>query len=153
MFENPRRCRQARNYNQSYENSRFQIVFRTDIFPKLTLVPLSELIVMPPCKTHDDPQAMSLRIMKPVISIQRQLDNNDLLSVTSTYPCMRSTVKPVLSGHHLLIKRTVAEVPKFVSLIYFKWNLKHGKCERIPQIATPGGGEILLYKGQEPIRA
>ena len=28
------------------------------------------------------------------------------------------TVKPVLSGHR--IKRTVAEVPKFISLIYFK---------------------------------
>ena len=28
------------------------------------------------------------------------------------------TVKPVLSGH--CIKRTVAEVPKFISLIYFK---------------------------------
>ena len=29
-----------------------------------------------------------------------------------------NTVKPVLSGHR--IKRTVAEVPKFISLIYFK---------------------------------
>ena len=29
-----------------------------------------------------------------------------------------TTVKPVLSGHR--IKRTVAEVPKFISLIYFK---------------------------------
>ena len=29
----------------------------------------------------------------------------------------RSPVKPVLSGHR--IKRTVAEVPKFISLIYF----------------------------------
>ena len=28
------------------------------------------------------------------------------------------TVKPVLNGHR--IKRTVAEVPKFISLIYFK---------------------------------
>ena len=37
------------------------------------------------------------------------------------------TVKPVLSGHRIKrtpsIKRTVAEVPKFTSLIYFKWNL------------------------------
>ena len=35
-----------------------------------------------------------------------------------------STVKPVLSGHRIKrtpsIKRTVAEVPKFISLIYFK---------------------------------
>ena len=35
-----------------------------------------------------------------------------------------NTVKPVLSGHRIKrtpsIKRTVAEVPKFVSLIYFK---------------------------------
>ena len=35
-----------------------------------------------------------------------------------------STVKPVLSGHRIKrtpsIKRTVAEVPKFTSLIYFK---------------------------------
>ena len=38
MFENPRRGRQARNfYNKYYENSRSQIVFRTDIFRKLTL--------------------------------------------------------------------------------------------------------------------
>ena len=29
-----------------------------------------------------------------------------------------TTVKPVLSGHR--IKRTVAEVPKFISPIYFK---------------------------------
>ena len=33
------------------------------------------------------------------------------------------TVKPVLSGHRIKrtpsIKRTVAEVPKFISLIYF----------------------------------
>ena len=38
-----------------------------------------------------------------------------------------NTVKPVLSGHCIKrtpsIKRTVAEVPKFISLIYFKWNL------------------------------
>ena len=37
------------------------------------------------------------------------------------------TVKPVLSGHRikrtLSIKRTVAEVQKFITLIYFKWNL------------------------------
>ena len=34
------------------------------------------------------------------------------------------TVKPVLSGHPLLIiKRTLAEVPLLISLIYFKWNL------------------------------
>ena len=35
-----------------------------------------------------------------------------------------STVKPVLRGHCIKrtpsIKRTVAEVPKFISLIYFK---------------------------------
>ena len=39
MFENPRRGRQARNFtNKCSENSqRFQIVFRTDIFRKLTL--------------------------------------------------------------------------------------------------------------------
>ena len=34
------------------------------------------------------------------------------------------TVKPVLSGHRIKrtpsIKRTVAKVPKFISLIYFK---------------------------------
>ena len=38
-----------------------------------------------------------------------------------------NTVKPVLSGHRIKrtpsIERTVAEVPKFISLIYFKWNL------------------------------
>ena len=38
-----------------------------------------------------------------------------------------TTVKPVLSGHRikrtLSIKRTVAKVPKFISLISFKWNL------------------------------
>ena len=32
-----------------------------------------------------------------------------------------TTVKHVLSGHR--IKRRVAEVPKFISLIYFKCNL------------------------------
>ena len=39
MFENPRRGRQARNIycNKSSENSRSQIIFRTDIFRKLTL--------------------------------------------------------------------------------------------------------------------
>ena len=38
-----------------------------------------------------------------------------------------STVKLVLSGHRIKripsIKRIVAEVPKFISLIYLKWNL------------------------------
>ena len=38
MFENPRRGRQARNFTKKCsENSRSQIVFRTDIFRKLTL--------------------------------------------------------------------------------------------------------------------
>ena len=38
MFENPRRGRQARNFTKKCsENSRYQIVFRTDIFRKLTL--------------------------------------------------------------------------------------------------------------------
>ena len=38
MFENPRRGRQARNFTTNVlENSRSQIVFRTDIFRKLTL--------------------------------------------------------------------------------------------------------------------
>ena len=38
MFENPRRCRQARNFTKKcFENSRSQIVFRTDIFRKLSL--------------------------------------------------------------------------------------------------------------------
>ena len=36
-------------------------------------------------------------------------------------------MKPVLSEHRIkrtpFIKRTVVEVPKFISLIYFKWNL------------------------------
>ena len=40
---------------------------------------------------------------------------------------LSNTVKPVLSGYRIKrtpsIKRTVAEVPKFISLIYFKWNL------------------------------
>ena len=38
----------------------------------------------------------------------------------SKVPCIVSTgtVKPVLSGHR--IKRTVAEVPKFISLFFFK---------------------------------
>ena len=38
-----------------------------------------------------------------------------------------NTVKPVLSGHRIKrtpsIKRTVAEVPKFIPLIFFKWHL------------------------------
>ena len=37
------------------------------------------------------------------------------------------TAKPVLSGYRIKqtpsIKRTVAEVPKFISLLYFKWNI------------------------------
>ena len=37
------------------------------------------------------------------------------------------TAKPVLNGHRIKrtssIKQTVAKVPKFISLIYFKWNL------------------------------
>ena len=37
------------------------------------------------------------------------------------YDLIYSTVKPVLSRHR--IKQTVAEGPKFISLIYFKWNL------------------------------
>ena len=39
MFENPRRVRQARTefYNKCSENSRSQIVVRTDIFRKLSL--------------------------------------------------------------------------------------------------------------------
>ena len=40
---------------------------------------------------------------------------------------LSKTVKPILSEHRIKrtpsIKRTVAEVPKFISLIYFKWNL------------------------------
>ena len=39
MFENPRRGRQARNFTMKCsENSRSQIVLRTDIFRKLSLV-------------------------------------------------------------------------------------------------------------------
>ena len=37
MFQNPRTGRQARNFNKCSENSRSQIVFRTDIFRKLSL--------------------------------------------------------------------------------------------------------------------
>ena len=38
MLENPRRGRQARNFTKKCsENSRSQIVFRTDIFRKLML--------------------------------------------------------------------------------------------------------------------
>ena len=38
MFENPRRGKEAEKfYNKCSENSRSQIVFRTDIFQKLTL--------------------------------------------------------------------------------------------------------------------
>ena len=41
-----------------------------------------------------------------------------------TRMALRTTVRPVLSGHRIkrtpFIKRTVAEVPKFVSLIYFE---------------------------------
>ena len=36
-FENPRRGREARNFSEITENSRPQIVFRTDNFPKLSL--------------------------------------------------------------------------------------------------------------------
>ena len=48
------------------------------------------------------------------------------LSLCKTDVTLRQTdtVKPVLSGHRIKrtpsIKRTVAEVPKFISLIYFK---------------------------------
>ena len=49
--------------------------------------------------------------------------NGVLCSLDST-PDIVATVKPVLSGHRIKrtpsIKRTVAEVPKFISLIYFK---------------------------------
>ena len=39
IFENPRRGRQARNFTMKCsENSKSQIVFRTDIFRKLSLV-------------------------------------------------------------------------------------------------------------------
>ena len=39
MFENPRRGRQASKkfYNKCSENSKSQIVFRTDIFPKIVV--------------------------------------------------------------------------------------------------------------------
>ena len=37
MLENPRRGRQARILQQMFENSRSQIVFRTDIFQKFSL--------------------------------------------------------------------------------------------------------------------
>ena len=37
MFENPRRQASKKFYNKCFENSRSQIVFRTDIFRKLTL--------------------------------------------------------------------------------------------------------------------
>ena len=37
MLENPRRAGSNKFYNKCFENSRSQIVFRTDIFPKLTL--------------------------------------------------------------------------------------------------------------------
>ena len=41
-----------------------------------------------------------------------------------------STVKPALSGHRIKqtpsFKGTVAEVPKIISLIYFKCNLRSG---------------------------
>ena len=41
----------------------------------------------------------------------------------------KNTVKPVLSRHPIKqtpsFKRTVAEVPKSIFLIYFKWNLYH----------------------------
>ena len=49
-------------------------------------------------------------------------DTSNLISVS--YGRVESTVKPVLSRHCIKrtpsIKRTVAEVPKFISLIYFK---------------------------------
>ena len=52
----------------------------------------------------------------------------ELTSITSfnstNTQTILNTVKPVLSGHHIKrtpsIERTVAEVPKFISLIHFK---------------------------------
>ena len=37
MFENPRRQALKKFYNKCSENSRSQIVFRTDIFPKIVV--------------------------------------------------------------------------------------------------------------------
>ena len=37
MFENPRRQASKKFYNKCFENSRSQIVFRTDILPKIVV--------------------------------------------------------------------------------------------------------------------
>ena len=63
---------------------------------------------------------VTLYIVKKTHEISVQL--NFILLIKNS-KCMH-TVKPVLSGHRIKrtpsIKRTVAEVPKFISLIYFK---------------------------------
>ena len=55
------------------------------------------------------------------------LADNWLICRSGAQCMISNTVKPVLRGHRIKrtpsIKRTVAEVPKFISLIYFKWNL------------------------------
>ena len=77
--------------------------------------------------THKLPKLCSATLMahqsqghRPICLFLTQVDE-DVVSKTlqDLY-----TVKPVLSGHRIKrtpsIKRTVTEVPKFISLIYFK---------------------------------
>ena len=61
--------------------------------------------------------------LRPSISGLFLNDISDHLPIFSLI-LYNNTVKPVLSGHRIKrtpsIKRTVAEVPKFISLVYFK---------------------------------
>ena len=63
MLENPRRGRQARNFTMKCsENSRSQIVFRTDIFRKLSLVAPEIYIIAIKCANFSTFCAISSRI-------------------------------------------------------------------------------------------
>ena len=57
-------------------------------------------------------------------TVKHHIEQYEQCDPDFTRKFFESTVKPVLSGHRIKrtpsIKRTVAEVPKFISLIYFK---------------------------------
>ena len=60
-------------------------------------------------------------------SSNEQSDEEIINSIKRSKEVINNRVKPVLSGHRIKetpsIKWTVAEVPKFISLICFQWNL------------------------------
>ena len=69
-------------------------------------------------------------VLNPVLAqVMENLESHEIKEfnfpgLKSHGPEFNNTVKPVLSGHRIKwtpsIKRTVAKVPKFISLIYFK---------------------------------